>query len=233
MTDAPRFKKVKSDPATAHADYHGGRLVSLVFRLADWLRRRRAEVDDTCARADAEPRSSDHAEEGRQTSAPGSGAPVTSPSFVDREDRSQLQRLHEAGRKPRRIRSSAFALGALGLGLGALAVPVATTYAAAALVQMSYSAAVDASHQGNTPTSPPLHDRKTRAIEAQVRVVLFLVRCSQSLLICDDISTEHLRFADMDECTEQRLRHIQAAQKQFPNEVVMGKCRYLVGKPTA
>jgi hypothetical protein len=35
MTDNPRYEPVMGPPDTAHRDYHGGRLVGLVFRLID------------------------------------------------------------------------------------------------------------------------------------------------------------------------------------------------------
>jgi hypothetical protein len=34
--DHPRFEPVKGGPDDAHRHYHGGRLVNLVLRLADW-----------------------------------------------------------------------------------------------------------------------------------------------------------------------------------------------------
>ena len=47
MTDHPRFEPVKGDPAVAHEAYHGGRLVSLVFRLVDgWRGRARKRPQD-------------------------------------------------------------------------------------------------------------------------------------------------------------------------------------------
>jgi hypothetical protein len=41
MTDYPRFEPFKGDPDVAHEAYHGGPLVSLVFRLVDhWMGKR-------------------------------------------------------------------------------------------------------------------------------------------------------------------------------------------------
>jgi hypothetical protein len=40
MTDYPRFEPVRGEPDTAHEAYHGGSLVSLVFRLVDRWRGR-------------------------------------------------------------------------------------------------------------------------------------------------------------------------------------------------
>jgi hypothetical protein len=38
MTDHPRFEQVKGEPDLAHEAYHGGSVVSLVFRLVDQWR---------------------------------------------------------------------------------------------------------------------------------------------------------------------------------------------------
>ena len=76
-----------------------------------------------------------------------------------------------------------------------------------------------------------------------IRVVIHLVRCSQSLLVCDDLKTEHLWFHDAAQCEAQLPMLIEAATRQGPPpSVVTGRCRFitepyvppadrLVGKP--
>lgn len=61
-----------------------------------------------------------------------------------------------------------------------------------------------------------------------IRIVLHLVRCTQSLLICDDIDTASLRFQSMTDCEQQRPALIAALGRAEPNQVVMGRCRVLV-----
>jgi hypothetical protein len=52
MTDHPRFERVGGEPDVAHAAYHGGRLVSLVFRLVDrWMGRRQQSEAPAAAHA--------------------------------------------------------------------------------------------------------------------------------------------------------------------------------------
>jgi hypothetical protein len=52
MTDHPRFERVRGEPDVAHAAYHGGALVSLVFRLADrWMGRRQQSEAPAAAHA--------------------------------------------------------------------------------------------------------------------------------------------------------------------------------------
>jgi hypothetical protein len=61
-----------------------------------------------------------------------------------------------------------------------------------------------------------------------IRVVIHLVRCTQSLLICDDLNTEHLRFHDAAQCEAQLPKLIEAATRQGPPaSVVMGRCRFI------
>jgi hypothetical protein len=54
MTDHPRFELVKGAPDVAHEAYHGGSLVSLVFRLIDGWRGRPRKGLDTFALGHAE-----------------------------------------------------------------------------------------------------------------------------------------------------------------------------------
>jgi hypothetical protein len=61
-----------------------------------------------------------------------------------------------------------------------------------------------------------------------IRVVIHLVRCTQSLLICDDLKTDHLRFRDAAHCQAQLPILIEAARRQGPpTSVVMGRCRFM------
>ena len=65
-----------------------------------------------------------------------------------------------------------------------------------------------------------------------IRVVVHLVRCSQSLLLCDDIDTDHLHFGNVAECQAALpaliVKHEQIdAQKS----VVMGRCRVMLIAP--
>lgn len=65
-----------------------------------------------------------------------------------------------------------------------------------------------------------------------IKVVAYLVSCTQSLLLCDDISTEHLRFTDAGECRTRLPAIIHDEQERVgPNLVVMGRCRYVVDDP--
>ncbi len=61
---------------------------------------------------------------------------------------------------------------------------------------------------------------------SDIRVLIFLVRCSKSLLLCEDIDTAKLLFKDMAECTQQLAPLITLAQSVAKDEVVMGRCRY-------
>ena len=61
-----------------------------------------------------------------------------------------------------------------------------------------------------------------------VRIVVHLVRCTQSLLLCDDINTDHLRFRDAAECSAALPALIAAYEKQdLRHPVVMGRCRFM------
>lgn len=62
-----------------------------------------------------------------------------------------------------------------------------------------------------------------------IHVAVFLVRCAQNLLICDDLYTEDLHFASMDQCRSELPQLIE--EEDRPRSVVMGKCRYLLVEP--
>jgi hypothetical protein len=69
---------------------------------------------------------------------------------------------------------------------------------------------------------------------AGIKVVAALVRCAADLLLCDDIDTDHLRFNDVEECR----RALPAIISQFrgasaPDQVVMGRCRFLADRTPA
>jgi hypothetical protein len=61
---------------------------------------------------------------------------------------------------------------------------------------------------------------------AGIKVVAALVRCAADLLLCDDIDTDHLRFSDAEECRN-KLPAIISELRRAPDEVVMGRCRFL------
>jgi hypothetical protein len=60
-----------------------------------------------------------------------------------------------------------------------------------------------------------------------VKVVVVLVKCTQSLLFCEDIDTQHHRFADIEECTTRLPGLIaEAARTAGLERVVMDRCRF-------
>jgi hypothetical protein len=65
-----------------------------------------------------------------------------------------------------------------------------------------------------------------------IRVVAHLVRCAADLLLCNDIDTEHLRFADAEECRNRLPVIVGEFQRvSVPGDVVMGRCRFLLERP--
>lgn len=70
-----------------------------------------------------------------------------------------------------------------------------------------------------------------------IRVVAHLVRCAADLLLCNDIDTEHLRFADAEECRNRLPVIVGEVQRvSVPGDVVMGRCRFQLERsptPTA
>jgi hypothetical protein len=67
-----------------------------------------------------------------------------------------------------------------------------------------------------------------------IKVVAALVRCAADLLLCDDIDTDHLRFTDAEECRNQLPAIIsQYRRAGAPDEVVMGRCRFLAARAPA
>jgi hypothetical protein len=60
-----------------------------------------------------------------------------------------------------------------------------------------------------------------------IKIVAVLVKCTQSLLICEDIDTSAVRFADIEHCTQGLPQLIAAARQEAGTSwVVMGKCRF-------
>lgn len=62
-----------------------------------------------------------------------------------------------------------------------------------------------------------------------IHVAVFMVRCAQNLLVCDDLYTENLHFASIEHCRNQLPQLIERADT--PRSVVMAKCRYLLVEP--
>jgi hypothetical protein len=64
-----------------------------------------------------------------------------------------------------------------------------------------------------------------------VVAVVFLVRCATSLLLCDTVPTEHLRFDDMERCRGAASRLLEKRRRLSGSEVWMAKCRYQLASP--
>ena len=64
-----------------------------------------------------------------------------------------------------------------------------------------------------------------------ISIVVFMVRCTASLLFCDTIPTEHLRFAGIEHCRGEASRLIATRQEQDHSGVWMAKCRYQLATP--
>ena len=65
-------------------------------------------------------------------------------------------------------------------------------------------------------------------------VVAALVRCAADLLLCDDLDTAHLRFADAEACRTRLPAIISEFRRAgAADEVVMGRCRFQASRPTA
>jgi hypothetical protein len=67
-----------------------------------------------------------------------------------------------------------------------------------------------------------------------IKVVLHLVRCAADLLVCIDLDTEHLRFADAEACRSRLPALISVLQSvTAAGDVVMGRCRFQVDRTPA
>jgi hypothetical protein len=69
---------------------------------------------------------------------------------------------------------------------------------------------------------------------AGIKVVATLVCCAADLVICDDIDTDHLGFADAEDCRNALPALIGEFQRAgAPDEVVMGRCPFVAGRAPA
>ena len=67
-----------------------------------------------------------------------------------------------------------------------------------------------------------------------IRVVAHVVRCAADLLLCNDIDTDALRFADAEACRSSLPAIIGDFQRvSAPGEVVMGRCRFQLDRAPA
>ncbi|HZD53211.1 MAG TPA: hypothetical protein VE175_09195 [Woeseiaceae bacterium] len=61
--------------------------------------------------------------------------------------------------------------------------------------------------------------------------VVFLVRCGASLLSCETMPTDSLRYPDMASCRSEASRLLAARRQSEGSKVWMAKCRYLLVQP--
>jgi hypothetical protein len=69
---------------------------------------------------------------------------------------------------------------------------------------------------------------------SDLRVVAFLVRCTQSLLVCENIDTDAFTFDDMAECQSRLpalIERVRVEDEVNEGQLIMGRCRYLLLKP--
>jgi hypothetical protein len=60
-----------------------------------------------------------------------------------------------------------------------------------------------------------------------IKIVAVLVKCTQSLLLCEDIDTSTQRFADIEHCTQRLPQLMDGVREEVgPTWVVMGKCKF-------
>jgi hypothetical protein len=65
-----------------------------------------------------------------------------------------------------------------------------------------------------------------------IQVVIFLIRCSESLLLCEDLPSEHLMFSSMGICHAGISSVIEEARASSEDgAVVFAKCHYLLTGP--
>jgi hypothetical protein len=65
-----------------------------------------------------------------------------------------------------------------------------------------------------------------------IQVVIFLVRCSESLLLCEDLPSEHLMFSSMGVCHASVSSVVEEARASSEDGVVVfAKCQYLLAGP--
>jgi hypothetical protein len=64
-----------------------------------------------------------------------------------------------------------------------------------------------------------------------IQVVVFLVRCTESLMLCQDLPSEHLHFSSMATCQTDLPYLVEEARTLGADgSVVMAKCHYLLKK---
>ncbi|WP_305989260.1 hypothetical protein [Roseibium sp. MMSF_3544] len=64
-----------------------------------------------------------------------------------------------------------------------------------------------------------------------VLVAMHLVACQPDLLICEDMSVNAKRWADIETCRQDRALEMARLKQDLPNwAVVMSRCRYLIGR---
>jgi hypothetical protein len=79
------------------------------------------------------------------------------------------------------------------------------------------------------PAGGWIGSRKELHAMSGIHVAVFMVRCAQNLLICDDLYTENLHFASIEDCRHELPQLIEKADT--PRSVVMARCRYLLVEP--
>ncbi|MHA7774249.1 hypothetical protein [Roseibium sp. M-1] len=64
-----------------------------------------------------------------------------------------------------------------------------------------------------------------------ILVAMHLVACQPDLLLCEDLSVETKRWADIETCREDRPVEMARISETLPDwAVVMSRCRYLIGR---
>jgi hypothetical protein len=64
-----------------------------------------------------------------------------------------------------------------------------------------------------------------------ILVAMHLVACQPDLLICQDLSVDAKRWADMETCRKDREIEMFRLKQGLPEwAVVMSRCRYLIGR---
>lgn len=64
-----------------------------------------------------------------------------------------------------------------------------------------------------------------------VLVAMHLVACQPDLLICEDMSINAKRWADIETCRQDRALEMARLKQDLPDwAVVMSRCRYLIGR---
>jgi hypothetical protein len=62
-----------------------------------------------------------------------------------------------------------------------------------------------------------------------ITIVAVLVRCTQGLLLCEDVGRADTSFADMEACSKKLPSIIEDVRRDSGfGDVVMGRCRFLL-----